>query len=157
MPSAPHTKIRNALARAFQADPLWGSDFPGDQEDRPSAPLWDPLRLTKRRSVRQQADDVTAILGTVGAVIVPLRSGGQPLEIRPGELELLAEEEHERWMRTRAKGGWRRGQVKDSVKRTHPSMVPYRELSESERDKDRERILRLPAILERAGLGVDRP
>jgi hypothetical protein len=147
---------REALIRALQDDPLWGSDSPGDNKDQPKVPIWDRFLRTRHKSIRDRADDVTAMLGTVDATVTPLQDGGRPLQIASDELELLAEEEHKRWMRVRAGGGWRRGPVKDSTQRTHPSMIPYERLSESERDKDRERILRLPEILAQAGLGVIR-
>jgi hypothetical protein len=99
---------------------------------------------------------MAAMLGKIGVVIVPVVEGGQALEIGPAELELLAEEEHERWMRIRGTSGWRRGPVKDSAKLTNPSMIAYAKLSETERDKDRKRVLRFPQLLAHAGLGVHR-
>jgi hypothetical protein len=59
-------------------------------------------------------------------------------------------------MRARRSGGWRYGPRKDCVAKTHPSMVAYAELPESERAKDRERVERFSRLLREAGLGVIR-
>lgn len=46
------------------------------------------------------------------------------------------EEHHEAWMQHKLKTGWVYGPVKDVEKRTHPSLVPFEELSEIEKIKD---------------------
>lgn len=47
------------------------------------------------------------------------------------------EELHEEWVRYKAAQGWQYGPMKDPVKLTHPCMVPYADLPEEERRKDR--------------------
>lgn len=44
--------------------------------------------------------------------------------------------QHDQWMAERLAAGWRKGKVKDVTKKTHPSLVPYAALSETERRKD---------------------
>lgn len=44
--------------------------------------------------------------------------------------------EHERWEHFHALYNWRYGPEKDSVRRTHPCMVPYEQLSEADKAKD---------------------
>ena len=149
-------QVREVLARALYEDPLWGSDSPDESVDPPGSPAWDSLTQGERTRMLGRADKLAAMLGTIGVAVVPAGQGGQVLEIGPAELELLAQEEHRRWMRMRGTDGWRRGRVKDSARKTHPSMIPYSELPESERDKDRERVLRFPQLLAQAGLGVHR-
>jgi hypothetical protein len=61
--------------------------------------------------------------------------------VLPGDLtdlmERLAENSHDIWAKQRIAEGWRQGpERKDDVK-THPDLVPYGELSESEKDYDR--------------------
>lgn len=43
---------------------------------------------------------------------------------------------HEEWAKDKVKDGWTYGPVKDSVKKTHPSLVPFEELSFPEQAKD---------------------
>ena len=43
---------------------------------------------------------------------------------------------HEKWVTDHQAAGWVYGKVKDEDKKTHPSMVPYGELSQHEKTKD---------------------
>lgn len=72
-------------------------------------------------------------------------------ELSPAELELLAELEHIRWCRYHYLNNWRFGQpengkAKDPVRRLHAMLIPYGELSEGEKEKDRENIRVLLSI-----------
>ena len=51
--------------------------------------------------------------------------------------ELLARNTHENWARLRMAEGWTYGPKRDDATKTHPSLVPYEQLSESEKDYDR--------------------
>ena len=52
-------------------------------------------------------------------------------------LELLAANVHEAWARTKVDQGWRYGPRQDPDKKEHPSLVPFGDLSETEKDLDR--------------------
>jgi RyR domain-containing protein len=52
-------------------------------------------------------------------------------------LEGLAHNAHEIWAQQRLRDGWTYGAHRDDVKRTHPGLVPYENLSESEKEYDR--------------------
>lgn len=51
--------------------------------------------------------------------------------------ELLACNAHEVWARGRMAEGWHYGAKRDDLHREHPSLVPYDQLSESEKEYDR--------------------
>lgn len=59
----------------------------------------------------------------------------------PEELNTLVEDMaknvHEVWSAGRIREGWTYGPVRDDAKKTHPCLVPYEELPESEKDYDR--------------------
>lgn len=44
---------------------------------------------------------------------------------------------HENWMHFRLKNGWVYGEVKDVEAKTHPCLVPYHELDEKQKFKDK--------------------
>jgi hypothetical protein len=46
------------------------------------------------------------------------------------------EELHNSWMEQKLRAGWRWGEVKDAVLKTHPCLLPYRSLPPAERRKD---------------------
>lgn len=59
----------------------------------------------------------------------------------PDELKKLAEQMaknvHEVWSQGRIRDGWKYGAVRDDAAKTHPCLVEYEQLSESEKDYDR--------------------
>ena len=59
----------------------------------------------------------------------------------PIELEVLVEEMsknvHEVWAETRINQGWTYGEQRDDDLKTHPCLVPYEQLPESEKEYDR--------------------
>lgn len=59
----------------------------------------------------------------------------------PDALQALAEDiaknVHEVWSAGRMKDGWTYGVERDDALRKHPCLVPYEELSESEKEYDR--------------------
>ena len=69
----------------------------------------------------------------------------QPIDTKevvlPKELNLPAEEiaknVHEVWAEGRMKAGWTYGKERDDVQKHHPCLVPYEELSENEKEYDR--------------------
>jgi len=52
-------------------------------------------------------------------------------------LEKLAENTHEAWAATRIAQGWTFGPARDDAAKKHPCLVPYRDLTEAEKDLDR--------------------
>ena len=51
--------------------------------------------------------------------------------------ENIAKNVHEVWAKSRMDEGWTYGPVRDDVKKQHPCLVPYEELSEIEKEYDR--------------------
>ncbi|MHB0939028.1 MAG: RyR domain-containing protein [Armatimonadota bacterium] len=51
--------------------------------------------------------------------------------------ELLAESTHDHWALQRLAEKWTYGPVRDDQAKTHPDLVPYGELPESEKEYDR--------------------
>lgn len=79
--------------------------------------------------------EVTSVSGSI-----------DPRTMQPGDLppellelqEILAEKVHDAWARQRIAEGWVLGSARDEQARTHPGLVPYEELPESEKQYDRE-------------------
>ena len=59
----------------------------------------------------------------------------------PKELEVLVEKMsknvHEVWSETRIQQGWTYGELRNDELKTHPCLIPYEELPESEKEYDR--------------------
>jgi hypothetical protein len=50
--------------------------------------------------------------------------------------------------------GWTFGSKRDDAAKRHPSMIPYADLPETEKEKDRGNIRHYPAFAARAGLCI---
>jgi hypothetical protein len=67
----------------------------------------------------------------------PVDTSQVSLDGLQSRLEGLARNAHEIWAQQRLRDGWTYGAHRDDVKRTHPGLVPYENLSESEKEYDR--------------------
>ena len=62
--------------------------------------------------------------------------------------ERLAEHTHDTWARQRLADGWTYGPSRDDAHKRHPGLVPYAELSETEKEYDRATTLQaLKAVM----------
>ena len=59
-----------------------------------------------------------------------------PTELEP-LVEVMAKNVHEVWAKERIIQGWTYGEYRDDIKKHHPCLVPYEELSEDEKKYDR--------------------
>ena len=89
---------------------------------------WEALRGDFRESNRSAADHIA-----IKTRILQLSQSQQTIE-------LLAEAEHRRWMAQRIVSGWRHADKREDKKRLTPNFVPYADLSDREREKDRNNV-----------------
>lgn len=88
----------------------------------------------------------------------------QPIDTKdvvlPEELSSLAEEiaknVHEVWSEGRMKEGWAYGVKRDDVKKHHPCLVPYEELSETEKEYDRNTAMGTLRFILKLGFKISR-
>jgi hypothetical protein len=66
-------------------------------------------------------------------------------------LECLAEAAHKVWMEGKIRDGWKYGSVTDKDNKLHGCLVPYNQLSESDKESDRDMVRGIPKILAAAG------
>jgi class 3 adenylate cyclase len=82
------------------------------------------------------------------------------IELAPGLKELverLAENTHDVWAQQRILSGWTYGPHRDDSSKQHPGLVPYSELSESEKEYDRKTSLETVKLLSALGYTIQRP
>jgi hypothetical protein len=66
------------------------------------------------------------------------------IQLPPAIVELterLARNTHDLWARQRMDEGWKFGPERDDARKQHPGLVPYDELSDSEKEYDRQTAL----------------
>lgn len=119
---------------------------------KPFEQLSDDEKEQNRLAVR----DIPAKLASVGYAMIPARSNELPFEFPEDkqDLERLAELEHERWLQVKLDAGWRYEERTDKDRKVHEAMLPWAELSESQKEKDRALIRCIPKILAGAGYTV---
>jgi hypothetical protein len=71
----------------------------------------------------------------------PMNTGdiAVPANLQP-LVERIAGHVHDTWSRKRIAEGWSYGPRRDDKRKENPSLVPYKELSDSEKDYDRETV-----------------
>lgn len=69
----------------------------------------------------------------------------------PDVMERLAEAAHKVWMDGKLRDGWKYGPVTDKPKKIHSCLVPYNQLSETDKESDRDMVRGIPKILAAAG------
>ncbi len=124
----------------------WTNDFPMPYDELPKF-----MKEDNREAARRIGD----VLGLAGLILAPRKasqewSDEEQATIRgiiEQSLEVLAEGEHDGWVDSRLRHGWRLGPKKNIEAREHPSLKPYAELSEKEKNKDRNSVLNYVPII----------
>ena len=106
---------------------------------------WPSLPEDAKDANRAQADHIPYKLLLTEKHIKAL--SGKDLMFSPGEVERLAAIEHNRWMAHRYLSGWDYGETRDDTLKLHPSLVPWEALSEGEKQKDRDTVLRIKDLI----------
>ena len=73
-----------------------------------------------------------------------------------GLLEQLAEQVHEAWAARRLAEGWRYGECRDDQAKTHPCLVPYARLPETEKEYDRATVRQTLKTMANLGYCISR-
>ncbi len=126
-------------------------------QTNPSMVPWEELPESLKESNRAQAEHIRVKLETIGCDIAMSTDWDAPLfEFSPKEIELLAEMEHKRWVEEKLHKGWKYRPTRDDKAKTHPCLVPWNELPDDERGKDRDLVRHIPAFLVRVRFQVYR-
>jgi hypothetical protein len=122
----------------------------------PAMVAWEPLDEEYKQANRAQVRDIGSKLAMIGCTVAPRTGPGLNLVDDDAQVEMLATAEHDRWMADRKSQGWTYGAVRDNVAKHHPSLVAWSELSNNEKDKDRDVVRNMSAVLSDFGLQIIR-
>ena len=129
--------------------------------DMHSSSAWEDLPEEIKESNRKQADRISVILEKQGYRIAPL-TDWRAADLVFGEVggvdevEAMARMEHDLWCQELLVDGWRKGSEKSKVQKIHPALVPWDDLPEDEKAKNKIFIRDLPKVLARAGFQIER-
>ena len=118
---------------------------------------WENLPESLKESNRNQAEHISVKLQRLGYDFALTKDWDPPpLEFSPDEVEEMAKIEHKRFVDERLREGWRYGAQKNEERKTNPTLIPWDELSEEEKDKDRNTVTGIPEFLAKAGYEIYR-
>jgi class 3 adenylate cyclase len=118
---------------------------------------WDELSEDLREANRGQVADIPNKLRVLGWELAAgdgIRAAD--IALTDAQVEEMATREHDRWMAERKQHDWTYAPVRDNSRKHHPLLVPWDQLSEIEKEKDRDTIRNLPKLVEKAGFRVRR-
>jgi hypothetical protein len=123
--------------------------------DTPGGTLisWEALPENMRHANRAAADHMMVKLAAIGCGVAPGEVG--TFAFTDAEIDGLARVEHRRWSAERLLRGWRLG-ARDNDRRFHPDLIPFEDLPEGGRGKDRDAVRIMPEVLALAGLSISR-
>jgi hypothetical protein len=126
-----------------------GDSFGG----KPAEVEWAKLPESYQDDNRNVADQMDFKLSSALMLAEP---GDGTITLGREEVEVLSGLAHARWMAARGLAGWRYGALRDDSKLLHPDMLPYADLDEPAKQKDRDEVLTLPALAALAGEALKR-
>jgi len=149
-------QIIEPLARAIHVEYL--AHVKPDLNGRlpPTAVPWDALPEDFRESNRDQARDICQKLWVLNCRIVSKTMGADRAvtTFNDEQIELLAQMEHDRWVEEKQRNGWVVGTPRDNEKRVHPDLIPWDELDEAAKEKDRNAVRMIPKLLGDSGFAI---
>ena len=146
----------DTLARAIHQAYVDTPRREGVSSADPALLPWESCDPMFRDSNRQQADHIPVKLRAIGCRAVRGNVPGTPVSgFEDKEVELLARMEHERFVAERLLAGWTVG-PRVPEHRTSPYLVPWDDLPEDIRERDRNAVRQIPTLLARVGENVIR-
>lgn len=150
-----------AFARGIHQSYLDDAQRRGEElGSRPLLKPWEELPEDARQLNLVQAAAFPRTLAAIRCTVAPRSSLADPFFFRPGEVETLARGEHEHWRVEQRERGWKPGSRRSDQRKVHPLLVPWEELSEGDRSRNRAivraRPLLFDRVLEREGLQIVR-
>jgi hypothetical protein len=141
--------VTDELARNIHAAYV-NTQMPLEKGNNIALVTWEKLDEVMKDANRWQADHLSIKLRAIGCDgndLSPLDTA----ENNPEFFELLSEMEHRRWMAERLMDGWRYGPERNNAKKIHHLIVPYEQLSDVEKNKDKDMIKNIRNLVKSDG------
>ena len=121
----------------------------GSVNENASLISWSELPGHKKKANQHAAAHVDVKLRLMNCVAYGLGAAAPEVPFPPDDeaLEKLAQLEHRRWMADKHLAGYSFGPERDEDHMLHPDLIPWEELSDEDREKDRDNIRQIPKLL----------
>ena len=110
---------------------------------------WSELPVHKKKANQHAAAHMDVKLRIANCVALPV-DAPEPEAVFPPDdfmMELLAQLEHRRWMADKHLAGYSYGETRDEDRMLHPDLIPWEQLTEADKEKDRANIRQIPRLL----------
>ncbi|MDR1271540.1 MAG: hypothetical protein LBK04_00865 [Clostridiales Family XIII bacterium] len=116
---------------------------------------WEELTEDIRKANRDQAVHIGEYAKLLGLLADDGgRSKGASGKLTGLQIETAAKAIHEVWAKSKAAAGWIYGASRDDGNKIHPMLIPYEDLPEAEKEKDREIARNIVPLLSAAGISA---
>ncbi|KAF3136433.1 hypothetical protein TWF569_009427 [Orbilia oligospora] len=145
--------VREHLAQNIHIEYLkkrFSMGMSDEDRKRPGHQPWDQLPEEFRESARAHADNIPRKLRLISCFLAEKQDHmhRKPVEkFSPGEIEVLAKHEHDRWNAERLQKQWTKSSNTDPTVRTSSLLVAWSDLAKEWQDVDRELVASYPNIL----------
>jgi hypothetical protein len=141
------------LAREIHNDYIANQKLSGDSIYVEEA--FDKLEPSSRYSNLRQAMNMDKKMRKLGYALVPDSFEDEAVKTLPSEIiEQYAILEHEDWANGKMDFGWKYAPVRNDEEHLHDCLVPWAELSEIQKDKDRRAAQNVNKLVQLAGMKV---
>ena len=118
---------------------------------------WETLSETMKMSNRYQAYHTNIKLGYLGyAVDVKSKADKIGITYSESQLGVLAQMEKRRWNAERLLSGWAYGEIRNNDLKIHPDLVPWEELDEITKQKDRDTVSNITNTITTLGFSLNK-
>lgn len=126
-------------------------------QTNPSMRPWNDLSRHLQDANLKQADEIWKKLQLIHcAIAISIKPDETLFEFTSDETETLARQEHDRWVNEKLSRGWTYGSEIDEKQRIHNCIMPWEQLSDSQKEKDRNAVRYLPRVLAKVRLKIVR-
>ncbi len=159
-PPREREEIAKSIHQAYIEDRKAETDY---NPDDPSVQPWEKISESLKDSNYQQADHIASKLQSVGLwfrkPITGASTEAKAKEILKKNVEMLAEQEHDRWVAEKRRAGWLAApnmerESKNGRLRLHNFIFPWKELTDAFKKLDRTAVQRISEHLKKAGYEI---
>lgn len=131
-------------------------DAGGETAQNASLVRWSDLPVHKKKANQHAAAHIDVKLRISSCEARPLDDPITEVDFPPEDetMELLAQLEHRRWMADKYIAGYSYGPERDEDRMLHPDLIPWEQLTEADKQKDRDSIRQIPTMLSLQDLKV---
>jgi len=122
-----------------------------EKKEHSSLRSYAELPENEKESNRNNVKDIPNKLVSIGYAMIPARGNESPVKFQDDDIEELAKGEHKRWVKEKTDAGWKPAEKTIKERKLHKDLIPWNELPEEEKEKDRVLVRGIPLILTKAG------